>query len=668
MPEAPVPSALGRFDVRELLGRTERSRLYRVFDPLLAREAALRVFEIPPGLTGEEQAQARERLSGDLQGLASLRHPALVTVLETGATREFLFLEMEILEGASLDGFTAPGYLLPPRAVVQIGLATARLLEVFHQDGQVYGGLRPSQMILLPDGTLRLQDPPRCLHLPGALVAATPPAEVCAFLAPEQLTGGRAGPAADVYALGATLYALLAGEPHFHGDSAAAVIFRVLNEPPRPLAAARPDLPPGLTQRIMAALERVPHSRPKSAAEMAAALEGILEEMGGPLERLPVLAPAPRPAAVPRVAPQGPAQKSPEKPPRRRLRPAVLAGLAVLFLLWISPRLFGWDPLGGLRRPLEDGIQAATGPLGRWIRMTRPDQPLEVLTDPPGLAVQVAGGRWRLDEKGRVIAAGDETMPGLVRVVDRCREGETQVDPIDLPGRIAVPTRMKRISFEIGSDPPGADLKIDGASVPGRTPLTAELELCRDHQLELQAPGFYPARIALSAREAEESWKETLRRISLGPPAEGRLSVPSAPGYTVGVFDDSGRSHLGQSGKELALPPGRHRLTLASPEVMYRKTVVVEVRPAQTVRLAEKFPGLGRLTVYAVPPGGSVVIQSAAGQQAEVGTTPLSNYALVAGEYRVTVKHPLNATTATREVVIRGGGRETTRVGKEDWR
>lgn len=668
MPDLPYPSSFGRFEVRGLMGRTERSSLFRAWDPLLAREVALRIFGIPSGLTGVEQARAREKLSSELQSLGGLRNPALVEILENGATRDFLFLEMELLEGASLDGFTVPGFLLPPRAVVQIGLLTAQVLADLHEAGLMYAGLRPSQIFLLSDGTLRLQDPPRSLHLPGALMAHTPPAEVCAFLSPEQLTGSRPGPAADLYALGAVLYALLAGEPHFHGDSAASVIFRVLNEPPRPLSETRPDLPAVLSALVMAALNRNPALRPQSAAGMAGDLEKILHEMGGPFERLPVLAPAPRQTPKPETSDTGPESPSPRPRRSRRRWPVIVGGAGILVLLWILPGLVGWDPFGSFRRPLEDGIQAVTGPVGRFIRMTRPDQTLEVITDPPGLSVQVEGGRWRLDDRGRVVAAGNETIPGIVRVEDRCREGEIQIDPIDLPERIHLPTRIRKVLFEVGSEPSGAELILDGKPVSGRTPLSLELDLCRDHELEIHARGFNPASVRLSGQDERETWRTTLQRISLGPPAVGRIAVPAAPGYSVLVFDETGRSRLGQSGGELALPPGRYRLTLAAPEVLFRKTAAVEVKAGATVRLAEKFPVLGKLTVHAVPPGGTVTVKMASGPTAEIGVTPVNGFSLVPGDYQVIIKHPLSGTSVTRQVALRAGARETIRVGKEEWR
>ncbi|MCA8924751.1 MAG: serine/threonine protein kinase, partial [Planctomycetes bacterium] len=268
-----VPHEVGGFVLEHELGRGGMGVVYRARDPRLDRPVALKV------ILGDPSPQERERFRVEAAAAARLDHPNLVRVLSAGEAQGRPFLALEYVEGESLSQRLRRvgrcDALLAARIVAQLARGVAHA----HERGVIHRDIKPDNVLLVGDtprltdfGLARLGE--RHLTQTGT-VLGTP-----AYMAPEQAAGevDRIGPQSDVYALGAVLYALLAGHPPFRGTSAINTLRRVMDEPPPPI----PQLPAGLRKILFRALEKEPAQRTASAADLAWELEGWAREVERP--------------------------------------------------------------------------------------------------------------------------------------------------------------------------------------------------------------------------------------------------------------------------------------------------------------------------------------------------------------------------------------------------
>ncbi|MCO5167305.1 MAG: serine/threonine protein kinase [Planctomycetes bacterium] len=223
-----------------------------------------------PGAEPEELL----RLRREAEVLARLDHPHIVRVHAADLEARPPWVALDLLEGGSLQERLAHGPLAPEE-VARLGATLARALAHAHARGVLHRDLKPSNVLFDEQGEPRLVDLGLGLAADGGArltrtgaVLGTP-----AFMAPEQAEGLKAEDArTDVYGLGATLYAALAGRPPFEGATLA-VLQAVLEGAPAPLARLRPGLPPGLVAVVERAMARRPEDRFPSADALAEALE-----------------------------------------------------------------------------------------------------------------------------------------------------------------------------------------------------------------------------------------------------------------------------------------------------------------------------------------------------------------------------------------------------------
>ncbi len=267
---------LGRFELREVVGRGAFGVVYRAFDTTLDREVALKVPRA--GSLGREADEAR--FVREARNAAQLRHPGIVPVFEVGTSGETSYIVSELVHGITLvDALTGRPFSFRDSAALVSRVA--RAVDHAHQQGIVHRDLKPANIMLGADGAPRVMDfglarrdtGETTVTLEGDLVG-TP-----AYMSPEQAAGQahRVDRRSDVYSVGVILYELLTGELPFRGN-VRMLVHQVLSaEPPRP-SSLNDGIPRDLETICLRAMAKEPGDRYASAGAVADDLDRWLAD------------------------------------------------------------------------------------------------------------------------------------------------------------------------------------------------------------------------------------------------------------------------------------------------------------------------------------------------------------------------------------------------------
>ncbi|MCM2577345.1 serine/threonine-protein kinase [Streptomyces meridianus] len=254
-----------RYRLEAAIGRGGMGEVWRASDEVLGRRVAVKLLL---GNDADEHAGARFRL--EAQTAARLNHPHVVSVFDFGSWGDRFYLVMELVAGNSLAQ-EASGPAMSPQRVAVIAAQAAAGLAAAHRQGVVHRDIKPGNLMLDADGTLKIGDFGIARFVDDESAALTGVGQIVGtslYLAPERALGRTAGPASDVYALGCVLYQLLAGRPPFEADTSTAVLYMHVDAAPTPLSRIRPELPGAFEEYLLRMLAKRPEDRP-SAQEAA---------------------------------------------------------------------------------------------------------------------------------------------------------------------------------------------------------------------------------------------------------------------------------------------------------------------------------------------------------------------------------------------------------------
>jgi serine/threonine-protein kinase len=271
-----------RYEATSHLARGGMADVYEGRDLLLNRRVAIKMLH---SQYSADEAFVK-RFRREAQAAANLSHPNIVGIYDWGQAEGTYFIVMEIVDGRSLrDVLKSEGALLPRRAT-EIASETAAALSIAHQAGLVHRDVKPGNILLARDGTVKVTDfgiarawdDSQELTRTGAVMGTA------SYFSPEQAQGASADERSDVYALGVVLYEMLTGRPPFMGDSPMSVAFQHVSSEAPPPSSLNPDVPKSLDTVVMKALRKDPTARYQTAEEMRqdllAALRGDRVDAG----------------------------------------------------------------------------------------------------------------------------------------------------------------------------------------------------------------------------------------------------------------------------------------------------------------------------------------------------------------------------------------------------
>ncbi|MGO9778233.1 MAG: Stk1 family PASTA domain-containing Ser/Thr kinase [Streptosporangiaceae bacterium] len=268
-----------RYQVEALVAMGGMATVYRATDTRLDRRVALKVMHAD---LARDEAFVN-RFIGEAKSVARLSHPNVVSVYDQGRDGPYLYLAMEYLPGRTLRDLLDERGWFPPREALSIMVPLLSGLAAAHTAGIVHRDVKPENVLIAPDGHLKMVDfgLARALSVSpqtrtGVIIGTV------AYLAPEQVRGTGADARTDVYAAGIVLFELLTGTKPHTGDSPLSVAYKHVNEAVPAPSQLVPGIPPEVDQLVAQATSRDPHGRPADAGQFLRQVSDVMQWLPGP--------------------------------------------------------------------------------------------------------------------------------------------------------------------------------------------------------------------------------------------------------------------------------------------------------------------------------------------------------------------------------------------------
>jgi serine/threonine-protein kinase len=488
---------LGRYELLDVLGHGAMGVVYKAHDSFLDRIVAVKTYRQDVPITDE----VKRRFEREVRTAGKLNHPNIVVVYDGGLEQSVPYLAMEFVEGPTLAAELARHDRVPIDRALYIIRKIADGLAYAHARGVVHRDLKPANILLAGGTEPKIADfGVAKLMSSASATALTAAVGTPSYMAPEQIEGRGVDSRSDVFALGILAYELVTGRQPFVGEGWTAVMFQIMNVEPEPATAIDASLPAAVDGVLARSLAKNPDDRTADvvtfAKELAEALtpratfrvpvehREILKDPdesldAGAFEGFRDLAPPPR-----------------ERSRRPRSSLAPISAVAVL-LVGVLAVVFH------LRRSNRDAtlLSQAQPPIGMATGAPPTEVPARAPTAAPTAApterppTPVPRPTARPTEPPRAQPTVKRPQPTLPAVVARPTIAvAARVEPTPAP--VAVPPpRATKPSIDVISEPPGAEVLVDG-SVRGRTPL-------RISDLE---PGRYRFEVR---KEGRSSYRQT---------------------------------------------------------------------------------------------------------------------------------------------------------------
>lgn len=514
-----LPGRIGRYELLQRVGRGGMGTLYRARDAVLDREVAIKLMHAD----FSDDEDAPPRFYREAKAAAKLQHRNIVTIFEFAEEDGVPYIVMEFLRGQSLAARMRrdPQLALEEKLDIVIQLCTG--LQYAHEQGVVHRDVKPGNIWLLDDGTVKLLDFGIAKTGSTTLTRAGDVMGSAWYMAPEQVSGQTVDGRADTFSAGVVCYELLANRRPFEAASPTAVMMQIVKEEPPPLRALAPDLPPPLVAAVARALQKDPAARYARAGDFASELQ---------LARLSL-----------------------------QTLPTPLGDTTTTTRLDSLPLTTTTVARDETARPLtEVGAQRASG-----------YRTPVLLTLGAVAAAVVLALSWQ--------AGFLQSKPEQANVVSVPTTPATDSGSAPAQKGVPPPVEPRSWSLKLSSNPAGATVVVDGEKLAELAPLDLKLNEPFPKRLQLSKRGYKPKDAEITAADA----KSGALALTLEPePVAGEVTLKARGSYPFAVTE-FGRSIRPEATSHDITLRGMHRVALTAPEYFLQMTVVLDPAKARTV-------------------------------------------------------------------------------------
>jgi tetratricopeptide (TPR) repeat protein len=430
-------SAVGRYRILARIGTGGMGAVYRAHDTRLHRDVALKF--LPPDLTGALDAE--ERFLVEARAAAALEHPNVCTVYEIAETEDGRpFIAMASYEGETLKERLRRGPL-PPAAAVDVAIQTARGLAAAHAHGIVHRDVKPGNIMLTTDGTVKLLDFGLAKVADVSITRSGLTPGTVAYMSPEQTRGDPVDRRADLWSLGVVLYEMLTGVRPFRGGNDPAIVQAILHSRPDPLSRRTPSVPDSLDRIVERLLQ-------KKRERRYGAVDELLRDL----------------TSAPPIQPVAPGQS--RRPVNARyaapVATGVLAAFAILHLVRAPPES---------RRPAAVGPTRPAAPAIAVLPFTVRGQGLEVwregMVDLLSIGLDGAGGLRAIDNRTLLARwneeVGQDTVTDLARALQVARRSQARYALVGSAVGAGPQIRLVAEVYDVGSNQSMGQAQVQGS-------------------------------------------------------------------------------------------------------------------------------------------------------------------------------------------------------------
>jgi serine/threonine protein kinase len=281
-------SHLGRYEVIGELGQGAMGVVYKAKDPLIDRVVAIKTINL--GLALDEKDEYEGRFYQEAKAAGRLNHPNIVTIYDVGKSGDVAYIAMEFLEGRELRDIMNERGILPVEQVLDVVSQVAFGLAYAHEHGIVHRDVKPSNIMLVRDGHVKITDfgiarmASSAVRTQTGMVLGSPK-----YMSPEQVMGKDIDQRSDIFSLGVMLYELLTGQAPFDGENVNAIMYQTLNLAPAPPSSLNPAVPEMVNFIVAKALAKGLDDRYQNAKDFAVDLRTCRDSLSHSGQRVDIL-------------------------------------------------------------------------------------------------------------------------------------------------------------------------------------------------------------------------------------------------------------------------------------------------------------------------------------------------------------------------------------------
>lgn len=468
------------------IGHGAMGIVYEALDPTIARKIALKAIRFD-GI-GTSADEAARRFKNEARAAGGLNHPNIVTVYDAGEDSGILYLAMEFIEGSTLEALIRQQRSIATSQTIDIIRQVCAGLDFAHAKGIIHRDVKPGNIMLAGNSLVKITD----FGIARAGEAMTITGQVVGtpnYMSPEQVLGKQLDGRSDLFSVGVILYEMVTGERPFEGQSITTIMYKIVHETPIPPRKLDATIHPGLSALIEKALSKSADDRFPNGESLFRALQNYktaslsnVNTLEQPTGDFPGLEEANATYdAQPQPSQSGPSHPSPTGPPARQSRSAHVPTLPPVQTL--QPRR-PWDFSPKWRRRV--GILFVLAAFLIYSRFQRHSSKPHEEKDNGSSASTLAAPPAPTPPP-----SNSETQPGPQRATSALVKHENAT------------TNSTTATMKLNSNPPAAEVDLDGKPTGKRTPTELQIGSGR-HRVSIRMPGFQTSSVTVKVAGGEE--------------------------------------------------------------------------------------------------------------------------------------------------------------------